>query len=657
MSQSEPNILSTPSKLDGALENTLPRSARSLLIKSVMEQNFTTDLQKRNLHSTPISDNHIPPKVDGQEAASASFTSNPTTTSFKPHIPSAGTLFTTHQTQTATTDAPTLHYLAQSVAHIHARLDQMENTNTSHDHLKRTLDDMLSNLEQTQERKLANHKQLIQQDLQTQGDRLHDECKMQFDYLAEAQSKQLNAEVRQQLQSYENRQKLDRDALKFMLAQQDKQLSDISRKLKMIVPTPNRDAIFNQPPNTDTNGVIIDGIYKRQGDPAAKPKVHIQLDHHNLNPADATSSQQYDNTPSRDAHISPPDHPRTGYSNMQATPQGATTATNQPTLKQPAQTIEDTQVGQGYLTLANKISDMMSSVLTPQPINTKREAPKISAPTYDGTAESSFEMWRTSLEDMFAYLQWPENDPQRLLLLPTVLTGFAKVHFNSLKPQEKSDYKTAMLHMSNTFSITNQPPTARAARLHRRQGLTESVRDYSLEIIKRMQECNILDADRQLDIYIQNLREDIAQKVLMMLPTSLRHAQTCAETAEHTLNIVPDQQLMSFQQNDRSRKDNYYKNNYNNYNNRYPSQNRGRSWSRNRHPRNNSNSRSRERPYPRSTRRYGDGSRPTSRDRQNSYNPRGPSRDRQRRSPTPYNNNKTNALDSEYESDEHSKNE
>ncbi len=215
-------------------------------------------------------------------------------------------------------------------------------------------------------------------------------------------------------------------------------------------------------------------------------------------------------------------------------------------LQQPPQ---QRNMGQGFEKLANKIGVLLDRVNTPpmhqtsQHESTKRRSPKIQPPTFDGGSESGFNMWQSSLEDYFNYLNWQIDDPQRLLILPTLLTNSARMHYTSIPQHEKTTYQGAMKAMAQAFSIRSQPPIIRAARLQRKQGLTESVREYSLEIIKRMLECDITDADRQLDIYMQNLREDVAKKVLLMSPTSLRHAQLCAETVEHTMNWPCDKNI------------------------------------------------------------------------------------------------------------------
>ena len=320
------------------------------------------------------------------------------------------------------------------------------------------------------------------------------------------------------------------------------------------------------------------------------------------------------------------------------------TAPIAPTLQQSA----FTDLQQGYSLLANKLTDLVDKIATPKPATPpRRELPKITTPIFTGNNDSSFEIWRTSLEDMFAYLQWPIDDPMRLLLLPTALTDYAKIHYNSLPQSDKTDYNTAMAALAKNFSVAHQPPTTKAAKLQRKQGPTESVREYNLEITRRIQECNVTDPERQLEIYIQNLRSDIAQRVLLMVPTTLRQAQTAADIVEQSLNLNHDPSMMAFQSNNnqrrqdyprRSRADSYNKNRADTSGNNYRRSssrdyNNRRSASRDRNRSTSGNRDRRTRSWSREDQR-----RQFPRNRSNSA-PRSPgrnNRDRYDRSPTPY---------------------
>jgi hypothetical protein len=303
--------------------------------------------------------------------------------------------------------------------------------------------------------------------------------------------------------------------------------------------------------------------------------------------------------------------------------------------------------------LCGKLADLIEK-MTDRPKSTRRDAPKVSAPTFNGAQDASFETWRSSLEDTFTYLQWPSDDPQRLALLPTVLQDYAKVHYNSMPQADKVTYETAMSNLAKAFSIAHQPPTTRAARLQRPQGPTESVRDFNLEISRRLQECNITDADRQLDIYVQNLRADVSQRVLLMLPTTLRQAQICAETVEHSLAITHRTTVLAINQpppqdrrdtnryrsNSRGYRDSNNRSRYDNHNQR-----NYRSQSRDRRPQSQQSRERRQRSSSYDNRRGPSRDRFNSRPRQRSNSdqrgnryPRSPSFNKNRydRSPTPH---------------------
>jgi hypothetical protein len=109
-----------------------------------------------------------------------------------------------------------------------------------------------------------------------------------------------------------------------------------------------------------------------------------------------------------------------------------------PTAYQPPPGHHTAPADPAYL-LAGKLADLVDRLST-QRSAPLRHLPKVNAPTFDGAQDSSFETWRSSLEDMFTYLQWPPGDPMRLNLLPTVLTDAAKLHYDSLPAADKATY-------------------------------------------------------------------------------------------------------------------------------------------------------------------------------------------------------------------------
>jgi len=363
-----------------------------------------------------------------------------------------------------------------------------------------------------------------------------------------------------------------RENLAISLQQSDK----LAREMQEMKQKPLQD-YKTAPINTsNTHGVVLQGVYipnqnkhasnmtrdpdndYRQRRLAAPHDVlNAPRDLHQLASADATNRYQSDQLEAqnvrpgppaaaasryrrRSRSISPVHHYRRRSRSISPVHHRSTSPKyrkRSPSPKRPTSDYADLQ--QGYSLLAHKLTDLVEKFSQPKTASTPtgRDLPKVNTPTFTGHSDSSFEMWKASLEDMFAYLQWPPNDPMRLLLLPTALTDYAKIHYNSLPAADKVDYNTAMAALAKTFAVSQQTPTIKAAKLQRRQADTETVREYNLEITKRIQECNITDPERQLEIYMQNLRPDIAQRVLLMVPTSLRHAQTSAEIVEQSLSL------------------------------------------------------------------------------------------------------------------------
>jgi len=348
----------------------------------------------------------------------------------------------------------------------------------------------------------------------------------------------------------------------------ERKSNDLERELNNIKDTRQQDQRTAPPPGTPSRGTVDHGVYiPHHSSPAKYPRPaarDLAQEHPNhikgssaaardasLAPRDqphalmaAASPSRRDQSTTRDRRSDQPsmalyrgrsrsNSPR--YRRQSRTPSPRyRRRSKSPTPPKPA--YNDLQ--QGYSLLAHKLTDLVDKFSQNKPTTTpRRDLPKVNTPTFNGSTDSSFEMWKASLEDMFAYLQWPPNDPMRLLLLPTALTDYAKIHYNSLPPTDKIDYNTAMAALAKTFAVSQQTPTIKAAKLQRRQADTETVREYNLEITKRIQECNITDPERQLEIYMQNLRPDIAQRVLLMVPTSLRHAQTSAEIVEQSLSL------------------------------------------------------------------------------------------------------------------------
>lgn len=168
------------------------------------------------------------------------------------------------------------------------------------------------------------------------------------------------------------------------------------------------------------------------------------------------------------------------------------------------------------------------------------QGPRPILPTFSGSSDDHFDVWRQTLEDHFTYLNWGQEYPKRIAIIPTLLKGYALMTYRALKPHQLRSYETIMQAMAERFSMQHKPATAVLARLSRKQGISESVAEYSTEIIKRIQECGVTETATQIDHFVSNLRPEIRSHVLMQMPKSLIQCQQHAEAFEYAHKVNGD---------------------------------------------------------------------------------------------------------------------
>ncbi len=166
---------------------------------------------------------------------------------------------------------------------------------------------------------------------------------------------------------------------------------------------------------------------------------------------------------------------------------------------------------------------------------TKR-GPQVTLPTFDGSVYSSFEKWRRQLEIHFDYLEWQKEDPQRAAVIPTLLTDFAFVQYNTLNSVTRKNYESTMAALNAVFAIDKKPLSFRRNYINRKQKYNESVRDFSADIMQRFAECNP-PLETQVDVYTNMLNPLIAAEIQDEEYTDLKSLVACAEKAEHRLRL------------------------------------------------------------------------------------------------------------------------
>ncbi len=161
----------------------------------------------------------------------------------------------------------------------------------------------------------------------------------------------------------------------------------------------------------------------------------------------------------------------------------------------------------------------------PAPRPTTHRGPNVTLPRFDGSAYSSFEKWRRDLEVYFDYFNWPTDDAQRCNAIPTILDGY-----------QRSNYNTVMTALSDSFSMAHKNLSFRRNYIRRKQKHSESVREFSADILQRFAECNPA-LEVQVDTYCSMLLPEIAAEIQDEDYTDMRTLVTCAERAEHRLHL------------------------------------------------------------------------------------------------------------------------
>jgi hypothetical protein len=190
----------------------------------------------------------------------------------------------------------------------------------------------------------------------------------------------------------------------------------------------------------------------------------------------------------------------------------------------------------------NKLCDKLTELTTsmqqrpdpPRP-NTHR-GPSVTLPRFDGSVYSSFEKWQRDLETYFDYFNWPTDDAQRTNAIPTILDGMARVRYFELSTAQRANYNTVMTELGNSFSMAQKNLSFRRNYIRRRQKNSESVREFSADILQRFAECNP-PMETQVDTYCSMLLPEIAAEMQDDNYTDMRSLVSSAERAEHRLHL------------------------------------------------------------------------------------------------------------------------
>jgi hypothetical protein len=186
--------------------------------------------------------------------------------------------------------------------------------------------------------------------------------------------------------------------------------------------------------------------------------------------------------------------------------------------------------------LAASIKELASQVhQTPRtPVN---RGPNITLPEFTGAQNSSFERWARDLEVSFNHLGWGEADPQRRTILPTLLKKYARAEYDRIQDVQYMNFKEVMQALNKLFAHSEKPIHARYQHTARQQRENETVRNYSADILQRMEDCQMHSEESRVITYINGLLPHIRIKLACMEYNSLTQAISCAEKAENAIAL------------------------------------------------------------------------------------------------------------------------
>lgn len=164
------------------------------------------------------------------------------------------------------------------------------------------------------------------------------------------------------------------------------------------------------------------------------------------------------------------------------------------------------------------------------------KSPQFTPPSFEGGAEESFEQWVKELEEHFVYLSY--DDGQKAKTLPMLLKGRARQFYQDLPVPLRADFDACLKRLSLKFGLPSKSPLHIYQQLDKAQG-TETVRDYTKEIIRRLRNAYITDEGHQVAIFTRGLRPEIQAEVIKMRPNNMQEAEQFALVVEESLKLRP----------------------------------------------------------------------------------------------------------------------
>ena len=134
------------------------------------------------------------------------------------------------------------------------------------------------------------------------------------------------------------------------------------------------------------------------------------------------------------------------------------------------------------------------------------------------------------------------SQPHSLAELLMNLAGPAEDYYYSLSPEEKDSFADQRDSLRDRFANDNQSWIIWQAVSTRQQGAMESLDTYLTDLTNKFRRLKIADADK-MRYFVQGLRPEICETVLLKQPRTFREAEEMARLAcavKTTMNNAPD---------------------------------------------------------------------------------------------------------------------
>lgn len=163
-------------------------------------------------------------------------------------------------------------------------------------------------------------------------------------------------------------------------------------------------------------------------------------------------------------------------------------------------------------------------------VTSNARAQTFQAPTFCGNADESIEHWIIDLLEYAKYVNWSEG--HLLASLPMLLKGRAKQVYQDTSPTDKVTWNAAVSKLQQAFGTDASANMLRFQQLERIQGQFESVRDYAVDLMKRMRLAKITDDKHMMSYFYRGLLPNIRRELMIMKPETLRDMERYANIIE-----------------------------------------------------------------------------------------------------------------------------